>query len=203
MKRICTCCTCLFLALVLSLLSTNASAQVSESGLDLRASLDVPVVILAAGIGLDLSFGYRWAYGGIYVSQDLDFIFANNSFADIGEYSHEENYGAWFQGATYLTGLGFIPISDDWEMFLGAGVGVMYYSDDFNSTSDKSEDSIDNPCDLAFKFMFGMTRYINDRLGVGFNLNYSLEINSYKDSDGEYVYINHTIYPGIQLDVKF
>ena len=205
MKRICIGCTCIFGALVFSLLSTNASAHVSEPGLDFRASLDVPIEILVAGIGLNLNFGYRWAYAGIYVSQDLDFIFSNDPFSKDDYWGYEATHDVWFQGATYLTGLGFIPISDNWEMFLGMGIGVMYYSNDLIPDPDVDDDTVSNPFDLSLKFMFGMTYYINERFGIGFNLNYSLTIDWYHDEyDGtDSVYLNHTIYPGIQMNVKF
>jgi len=213
------------MALFVMLFSAQAFAN-PESGFDIRFGIGVPSVIQNfsidsdygsiespdlnnVGYGFNLSLGYRWEYFGVYVDQDLAHIFL---VGDIGEgkaSDMEMKYRQRFLGATYLMVRGFFDINDSLLFLGGVGFGVMYGGGaDAESDSNnrvfltKDEEGKGGDVGFGFKAQLGITYFLNDFMGIGFNLDYAL---GYKSIDLDGAKLNqyvHVITPALHFNIN-
>jgi len=200
MKRmICSAVMALFFALITS----QAFAQADESGFELRAGLAVPIVVTnsavvwsvglngigsidleipaaigaGAGFGLNLSFGYRWKYFGVYLDQDISSVLIGRINLFRNSEDGKTDLSARFLGATYVLFRGFLPVSSSFALSAGVGAGVMYGTNKDFGLFMSNESG--NDVAFAFKVQLGFTYYFNHVFGLGLNVDYAMAYKSF------------------------
>ena len=186
--------------LMASFTTTNAFAQADKTGIDLRVGLSVPFYtgastafetsrvnasqggIYVVGVGLDVQALYRWKNVGLGVEQLLSAAIAYaDSSADtleaLGVKMPDETglfkFGdAAFYGATYFIVKSYFPIGKAHLITITPGVGVAY------GAGIAKKHIFGNESDLALsiKADFGYTYFIQDKYGIGFNLEYQAHV---------------------------
>ena len=205
--------------------ATNAFAEPSQSGVDIRVSATVPIVGFSTtvessnswstyedkydydewmvGFNGRLSVGYRFSVIGIYLDQDLAWVKYNNE--------KNKDLDPYFLGGTYLT-FRFLGVFNNLEFDLGLGLGAMYSNgDDLKAHTTHPAITVDSdgnasPC-FALKLAIEMTYFFTDHIGIGIDLDYAIGMSflSYHD-DGYRVsqtdYIHHFT-PGLHVRYAF
>lgn len=215
--------------------ASNAFAQSGTGGFDAIVSLNIPVVDFdhsmtvqtgdtalignadsdgtqtMVGFGGSLSFGYRWSYVGVYLQQDLNGVW----FSD----DDNEDDNGHFLGGTFLVVRGILPASQNFQIDVGFGLGVMY-SDGDKSSNIMSEDyklplifnkDGDPSAAFAIKVNAAFTYYITPTIGLGINFDYNCAFNTItyeqksmlgtiKMDVDNYV---HLMTPGIHVRARF
>ncbi|MCL2325803.1 MAG: hypothetical protein FWC40_04805 [Proteobacteria bacterium] len=210
------------MALLFALFTPQAFAQSAETGFELRAGLTVPIVVTSSavvwsvgiddvgsidlaiptavgagvGFGLNLSFGYRWPYFGVYLDQDISSVLIGriNLFRD--SESGKKDLSARFLGGSYILFRGFLPVTSSFALSAGLGAGVMYGTNkDFGLfMSDESG----NDVAFAFKAQLGFTYYFNHVFGLGFHVDYAMAYKSFT-----MFHITHQVEPiEAEIEVK-
>ena len=218
--------TSILLVFSLCLFSTYAFAEgANEGGLDLRFGLAGDVLRLKYDISLSgggvtasdssdyahyngmmgkFAIGYRWSMGGIYLEQDMGGVWYDD---------HDVNGESNFLGGTFLVGRFILPATDSLQFELGAGVGLMYGSE--NDSKDIPSLIVDkegNPSvAFAVKATLGMNFYITRSFGMGVFCDYNYAFKQYSESrtisgiivTGEVTAHYHNVTPGLQFMLKF
>ena len=222
--------TSVFLVFMLCLFCTNAFADgADDGGLDLRFGLAADVLrvvptVSASAMGMSytesgdavnfdglmgqISIGYRWSMGGIYLTQDLGGVWLNESGED---YENGIKKGR-FLGGTFIEGRFIIPATYNFQIDIGAGVGIMYGhgtkrdSDDYTPSliyNDRGDPSVAP----AFKVGLSLLYYITPNFGLGVfcDYNYAFKIfEDYEDGFDMKITMNyHVVNPGILFMAKF
>lgn len=159
-------------------------AQAAHTGGDFRAGVRIPIINIAGasvggdvasiempdetwvGVGLSLSIGYRWTYFGLYLDQDIEGVWPTGDAKD-----YYDGDGR-FYGGTYFMLRGLIPIIDKHLIDIGWGMGAVY--------SDKKGimgDGKDGHVGFGMKADISYTYFINELVGVGLNIDYTLGLN--------------------------
>ena len=203
----------------LGLFSANAFAQAYEAGMDLRIGVaadllrvkstidtgvlryDTPFINYDGFMG-KISIGYRWAYGGIYIDQDLGGVWLNEGGA------HDDGH---FLGGTFFVGRGIIPVSPQFQIDLGVGIGTMYgHGDKINEDEPDAEynpslivnDKGNPSAALAFKLSLSLSYYFSANFAMGVFCDYDY---AFKVLDDRVTFMDfgyHVIIPGIQVMLK-
>lgn len=221
---------CLSLLFAL-LFSATAYADANEGGFDIRIGLAANLLRLKADSDANafgfsgstdgeflnydgpmgkLSLGYRWAYGGIYIDQDLGGVISREE---------EDENTAYFLGGTFIIGRAILPLSPRFQIDLGAGIGLLYghgektsdpdygFDPDGFQTSIITDKNGDPSVAFAIKASLALTYYFSPAFGMGIYCDYNY---AYKKISYENDYLSlditrhyHVINPGIQAMIRF
>lgn len=223
--------TTVFILCSLCLFSAHAFADsAAEGGLDLRFGLAADVLRIVPkadasyqgmsysvtgdtihfeGLMGQVSIGYRWSMGGIYLTQDLGGVWLHENNED---YKNAPSKGR-FLGGTFLVGRFIIPATDSFQIDIGAGVGLMYGHETKRGSDTEYTPSLiynsDGDPSVAFALKVGisMLYYITPSFGMGVFCDYNYAFKKYdglEDSIKLKLTNNyHVINPGIQVMMKF
>lgn len=205
----------------LGLFSANAFAQANEAGMDIRIGVAADLLRLKSTIDTGslryetdfinydgfmgkVSIGYRWAYGGIYIDQDLGGVWFNEGDTGGKKEAH-------FLGGTFFVGRGIIPLSSQFQIDLGIGIGAMYgHGDKFNEDDPDADykpslivnDKGNPSAALAFKLTLALAYYFSPNFAMGVFCDYDYAFKVFDDKVTYMDYGYHVITPGIQVTLK-
>ena len=224
------CLTSVFLVFIMCLFCTHAFADSADrGGLDMRIGLAADVLrvvptVTASGWGMSysdsgdavnfdglmgqISIGIRWSMGGIYLTQDLGGVWLNE---DNEEYQNGIKKGR-FLGGTFVVGRFIIPATSNFQIDLGAGLGLMYGHGQKPISGANYTPSLiynengDPSVAFAIKVGISMLYYITPAIGLGVFCDYNYAFKTFNDSSEGFnlkTTINyHNVNPGIQFMLK-
>ncbi len=214
----------LIFVFALCLFGSNAFAQAADEGFDLRVGIAGDILRIKQEVSLGgflgaesddtidynglagkISFGYRWEFGGIYIDQDLGGVWYG------GDNEGDDN--GHFVGGTFLVGRGIYPITDQFMIDLGFGIGVMYAAgDSMNDYDGDYEDFVaplimnedgDPSAAFAIKISFSLAYFFTDMIGAGIYVDYSYAIKTISQEGIDFTTKYHFINPGLQFVARF
>ncbi len=184
MKKLQVLCSGLLAMALCLFCCSTAFAQADAEGMIVEAGISIPLTsnagvsvdvdgesmsgggYTAAGVGVNLTFGYKWNHFGISINQDLAGQFVTDS-AIVDSWELMDKKASYFLGGTYFMFDEYIAFNSNCMLQFGEGLGAMYGAKmDFKAFWVDSDAAFAIKLDIAFHY------FIEERFGIGLKLDY-------------------------------